>query len=246
MEQNVKVRLQKALAAAGVCSRRAAEALIADGRVRVNGVVVTELGTKVDPGRDHIEVDGRAVSPRERLVYVLLNKPAGYLTTARDPQGRRTVLELVSQPDGARLFPVGRLDADTEGLLLLTNDGELANLLLHPRYHVAKRYTAVVRGEVREEALERLRTGLTLDDGPTAPAEARILRRDPGKTVVEIVLREGRKRQVKRMLAAVGHPVLRLRRDAFGPLVLGDLEVGGSRLLTAEEVDALRRASGKS
>lgn len=237
--ERAEVRLQKALAQAGVASRRAAEELILAGRVSVNGQVIAELGTKVDPGHDRLAVDGRLLTQPSTLHYVLLNKPPGVITTARDPQGRPTVLSLVHLP-GVRLFPVGRLDVDTEGALLLTDDGELANLLLHPRYHVAKVYEAVVAGVMTVEALARLERGVVLEDGPTAPARARRLSSNGQTSVVELELREGRKRQVKRMLAAVGHPVLHLRRTAFGPLTLGGLVVGKWRHLSQAEVAALR------
>jgi pseudouridine synthase len=239
------VRLQKVLAEAGVASRRASEVLIQAGRVCVNGEVVRKLGVKVDPERDQVTVDGRPLPRQNRTVYVMLNKPAGVVTTARDPQGRPTVVDLVSTA-GVRLFPVGRLDVDTEGLLLLTNDGELAHLLLHPRYHVPKTYLARVSGRVSPEALALLRRGVELDDGLTAPAEARLAPREAGLSVVEVILREGRKRQVKRMLAAVGHPVIALRRVAFGPLALGELPLGAWRVLEPAEVEALRGAVGES
>ncbi len=240
MDGERATRLQKVLAEAGVASRRAAEGLIREGRVSVNGQVVTELGVKVDPERDEVAVDGRTLRRPTERVYVMLNKPAGVLSTARDPQGRPTVLHLVAGV-GARLFPVGRLDADTEGLLLLTDDGELAHRLLHPRFHVPKTYLAEVRGSLPQAALARLATGVELEDGRTAPAEVRLVRRGAERSVVELTLREGRKRQVKRMLAAVGHPVLTLRRVSFGPLTLGRLPVGSWRRLTRREVEALRR-----
>jgi pseudouridine synthase len=214
--------------------------LIREGRVSVNGRIVTELGVKVDPERDRVAVNGRMLARSGERVYVMLNKPAGVITTARDPQGRPTVLELVAGA-GTRLFPVGRLDADTEGLLLLTDDGDLAQRLLHPRFHVPKTYLAEVRGPVPDTALARLAAGVELEDGLTAPAGVRLVRRGRARSVVELILREGRKRQVKRMLAAVGHPVLALRRTAFGPLSLGRLRVGSWRRLTGREVAALRR-----
>lgn len=244
MGEGQLVRLQKALAEAGVASRRAAEELIVQGRVTVNGRVVTELGTKVDPRRDRLVVDGRPVNGGGPPVYLMLNKPGGYLTTARDPQGRPTVLELVSGV-AERVFPVGRLDADTEGLLLLTTDGELAHRLLHPRYHVPKTYLAEVEGVPDEADLAQLRSGVELEDGPTAPAKARLVGRTGGRlAVVELTIAEGRKRQVKRMLGAVGHPVRNLRRTAFGPLTLGALKVGAWRWLEGPEIAALRRAAG--
>ncbi|MGE5552631.1 MAG: pseudouridine synthase [Betaproteobacteria bacterium] len=239
--------MQKVLAAAGVASRRASEALIRAGRVSVNGQVITELGVRVDPARDEVAVDGRPLKPRVRPTYVMLNKPAGVITTARDPQGRPTVLDLVKGVK-ARLFPVGRLDADTEGLLLLTNDGELAHRLLHPRFHIPKTYVAEVRGKIPESALVRLADGVELEDGRTLPADVHLIWCGPERSVVQVTLREGRKRQVKRMFSAVGHPVVALRRVAFGPLTLDNLPVGSWRPLTHAEVEALRRAcvSGES
>jgi len=234
------VRLGKYLAHAGVASRRAAEALVFDGRVRVGGTVVTDPARDVSDG-DGVTVDGRPVSvaERPRLVY-LLHKPLGVVSTARDPQGRRTVVELV--PSSERLYPVGRLDADTTGLILLTNDGELANRLMHPRYEVPRTYVATVDGgPVGESALRALRSGVRLEDGLTAPASVRAL----GPDRLELVMHEGRKRQVRRMCAAVGHPVVALRRVAFGPLTLGGLAEGEARRLDAAEVEALRTAATK-
>jgi 23S rRNA pseudouridine2605 synthase len=225
------MRLNAFLARAGVASRRRADELIKAGRVAVNGEP-GQLNTVVG-ARDRVEVDGQEVQ-RQRLRYVLLHKPAGVVTTARDPQGRPTVVELV--PDEPRVVPVGRLDADTTGALLLTNDGQLAHRLAHPRYGVEKTYVADVEGDPDEEALRRLRDGVVLDDGPTAPARARRLA--PGR--VELVLHEGRKHQVKRMLAAVGHPVTRLHRSEYAGLTLEGLEPGACRELEPSEVDRLR------
>ncbi len=227
------MRLNAFLARAGVASRRRADELIKAGRVSVNGEP-GELNTVVG-ARDRVEVDGRDVA-RQRLAYVLLHKPAGVVTTARDPQGRPTVVELV--PPEPRVVPVGRLDADTTGALLLTNDGKLAHRLAHPRYGVEKTYEAEVEGDPDEDALRRLRDGLDLDDGRTAPARARRL--GPGR--VELVLHEGRKHQVKRMLAAVGHPVTRLHRSAYAGLTLEGLEPTRWRELEPSEVERLRRA----
>jgi 23S rRNA pseudouridine2605 synthase len=226
------VRLNAYLARAGIASRRGADELIKAGRVRVNGAP-GQLNTFV-AGGDEVEVDGRAVSA-QRLAYVLLHKPAGVVTTARDPHGRRTVVDLVEHE--ARVVPVGRLDADTTGALLLTNDGPLAHRLAHPRYGVEKVYDAEVEGDPGEDALRRLAEGVELDDGPTAPARARRLAR--GR--VELTLHEGRKHQVKRMLEAVGHPVRRLHRSRYAGLELGDLAPGEWRELTRDEVDRLRR-----
>jgi len=227
------MRLNAFLARAGVASRRRADELIKAGRVTVNGEP-GQLNTVVG-ARDRVEVDGRAVE-RQRLRYVLLHKPAGVVTTAHDPQGRRTVVELV--PGDPRVVPVGRLDADTTGALLLTNDGRLAHRLAHPRYGVEKTYVAEVEGDADDVALQRLCDGIELDDGPTAPARARRL----GRGRVELVLHEGRKHQVKRMLAAVGHPVTQLQRTAYAGLTLDGLEPGVCRDLEPVEVEQLRHA----
>jgi len=225
------MRLNAFLARAGVASRRRADELIKAGRVTVNGEA-GQLNTVVG-ARDRVEVDGRTVE-RQPLRYVLLHKPAGVVTTARDPQGRPTVVQLV--PDGPRVVPVGRLDADTTGALLLTNDGGLAHRLAHPRYGVEKTYVAEVEGDPGEDALQRLREGVELDDGPTAPARARRL----GRGRIELVLHEGRKHQVKRMLAAVGHPVTRLHRSGYAELTLEGLEPGACRELEPSEIEQLR------
>jgi 23S rRNA pseudouridine2605 synthase len=225
------MRLNAYLARAGVASRRGAEELIRAGRVRVNGEVAG-LATFVE-ARDRVEVDGTAVEP-EPLAYVLLHKPAGVVTTARDPQGRPTVVGLVDHP--ARVVPVGRLDADTTGALLLTNDGPLAHRLMHPKYEVDKVYEVEVEGEPDEEALARLAEGVELEDGRTAPAEARRL----GPSRLALTIHEGRKHQVKRMCEAVGHPVRRLHRSVYGGLRLDGLEPGEWRTLTAAEIARLR------
>jgi 23S rRNA pseudouridine2605 synthase len=232
------VRLAKFLAHAGVASRRAAEGLIADGRVTVGGEVVTNPATDVD-GDSAVAVDGQLVEPEPREVHAL-NKPAGVVSTARDTHGRPTVVELVRSR--RRLYPVGRLDADSTGLILLTNDGELADLLTHPRYGVQKVYRAKVQpGRLSPKALKALREGVELEDGRTAPARVRQVA--PG--TVEITLREGRKRQVRRMCEAVGHRVVELERVAFGPLGLRGLEPGRSRRLKDTEVERLRKAATK-
>ena len=225
------MRLNAYLARAGVASRRGADELIKAGRVTVNGEP-GQLNTFVE-SRDRVELDGGRVE-LQPLAYVLLHKPAGAVTTARDPQGRRTVVDLVDHP--ARVVPVGRLDVDTTGALLLTNDGELAHRLAHPRYEVQKLYEAEVEGEPDDAALQRLRHGLELDDGPTAPAEARRL----APSTVELGIHEGRKHQVKRMLAAVGHPVRRLHRSRYAGLTLEGLEPGAWRELEPSEVELLR------
>jgi len=232
------MRLAKHLAHAGVASRRAAETMIAAGRVTVDGETVTDPARGVT-GTEAITVDGAAVGGPPRRVVYAVHKPAGVVSTAHDTHGRPTVVELVPEA-GTRLYPVGRLDADSTGLILLTNDGDLANHLMHPRYEVPRTYRAkVANGPVEDRAVRALREGVELDDGPTAPAQVRRLRPD----VLELTIREGRKRQVRRMCEAVGHPVLALRRVSFGPLVLGDLPAGAHRRLTAAEVERLRRAS---
>jgi 23S rRNA pseudouridine2605 synthase len=230
------MRLAKHLAHAGVASRRAAEGLVADGRVTVDGQVVRDPARDVG-GQEAIAVDGEAVrAPGARVVYAL-HKPAGVVSTARDTHGRRTVVDLV--PSGQRLYPVGRLDADTTGLILLTNDGDLAHALTHPRFEVPRTYRARVEGRPAQRALRALREGVELDDGRTAPARVRLI----GPHELELTIHEGRKRQVRRMCEAVGHRVLALQRIAFGPLRLGDLRAGRHRRLTAAEVARLRAAA---
>ena len=236
-------RLQKILSRAGITSRRKAEELILKGRVSVNGRVVSELGTKAVLGKDEICLDGKAIKPATEKVVVALFKPRRCVTTLNDPQGRPTVADLVGNIP-FRVYPVGRLDYDAEGLLLLTNDGELAHRLQHPRFKVPKRYLVKVRGHPPEQALTQLQQGVTLEDGITAPAELIVLEEDKNTTWLSLTLREGRNHQVKRMCALVGFPVLRLRRTKVGPIDLGDLRQGKSRRLKAREVRALRRAVG--
>jgi 23S rRNA pseudouridine2605 synthase len=233
------VRLAKYLAHAGVASRRAAERLIADGAVRVDGAIVRDPARDVDDA-NQVVAEGRIVRP-EPLEYHVVNKPVGVVSTARDPGGHAKVTDLVDS--NARLYPVGRLDADSSGLILLTNDGELANRLMHPRYEVDKRYLVRVRGSPSRAMLGELRAGVALEDGRTAPAAVRVLESTGRETVLEVVIHEGRKRIVRRMLEAVGHRVIALERTALGPLELGRLHVGSSRRLRPAEVDRLRRAA---
>lgn len=235
-------RLQKVLARAGFGSRRAAEALIAAGRVTVDGNVA-HLGQRVDPQHSRVEVDGVPVAIRDDLVYYLLNKPPRVVTTAQDPQGRTTALELV--PPEPRVFPVGRLDYNTEGLLLLTNDGELANLVTHPRHGVQKAYLAEVLGVPSRAALRTLREGVALEDGLTAPADVRLVQDRGDTAAIEIVVHEGRKRLVRRMCEAVGHPVRRLVRTRVGPISDRRLAPGAWRELRAREVRALYAAASR-
>jgi pseudouridine synthase len=237
------LRLNRYLAAAGLASRRRCDDLIRAGRVTVNGARVEQLGVRVDPETDEVAVDGRPLpAPRDHCTLVL-NKPRDVLVAACDERGRSTVMDLLADFPG-RVFPVGRLDYRSEGLLLFTNDGELAFRLAHPRFKIAKLYHVHVEGGVAPAVLEALRRGVTLDDGPTLPARVRELSRRKGKTVLEIELKEGRKRQIRRMLALFGHEVVRLRRVRFGPLEIGSLNVGKWRALAPEEVGALRREVG--
>lgn len=253
-ERIVPMRLQKFLARSGVASRRGSEDLMTAGRVCVNGEVVTQLGSKVDPAIDVVTVDGKPVALNDTPAYIMLYKPAGYLTTMSDPQMRPCVAELVPTADHPGLYPVGRLDKDTTGLLLFTTDGDLGQLLLHPSRHVEKTYLALVDGTMADRELEPLRRGIVLDDGPCKPARCRLLgdaeardafgkRVAPASTAVEIKISEGRKNQVKRMMSAVHHPVLLLHRTRFGPLELTDLRVGSWRDLTPEEVESLKCAT---
>jgi 23S rRNA pseudouridine2605 synthase len=242
------IRLQKILSQAGIASRRAAEKLIVEGRVSVNGQTVRELGTKADPTRDDIRVDGRRIKSAERPRYILLNKPRGYVTTRKDEKRRKTVLDLLQ---GVReyVYPVGRLDYDTEGLLLLTNDGELASQLTHPRHGVERTYEARVAGMPDERALGKLRSGIPLDGRRTLPADVVLLTkgRQQADSVLLITIKEGRNRQVRRMCEAVGHPVQRLKRTRFGPITDRRLPVGEWRDLSKGEVAALRsRASSNA
>jgi 23S rRNA pseudouridine2605 synthase len=241
-------RLNAFLARSGVASRRAADKLISSGAVKVNGRVPPPEGVLIDPDHDEVTVDGRSVKPITTHRYLMLNKPLGAITTARDEAGRTTVLDVVGDEGmgGHRLFPVGRLDADATGLLLLTDDGELAHRLTHPSYEIPKEYVVMVGGSPNAADVEKLREGVKLDDGVTAPAEVEVLRVLPGPMAeLRLVIREGRHRQVRRMLLAVGHRVQSLRRVAFGPLKLGRLKVGGWRVLGVAEVEALRRAGAR-
>jgi 23S rRNA pseudouridine2605 synthase len=242
-ERLVPMRVQKFLARAGVASRRGSEDLMTAGRVSVNGEMVTELGGKVDPTTDVVRVDGRVVSLSQECVYIALNKPAGVVTTMSDPQGRTTVAELVPVRDHPGLFPVGRLDYETTGLLLFTTDGELAHRVLHPKWKVEKTYRVLVDGRTTEPELDRLREGVSLDDGLTAPARVKVIRNGP-TSYCEIAIKEGRKRQVRRMFSAIGHPVVELHRISFGPVEIGDMGKASWRYLTPAEVAALKAAVG--
>ena len=240
-------RLQKILSAAGIASRRLSEELILQGRVSVNGETVRELGTKADPATDEIKVDGRRVKTAQRKRYVLLNKPRGYITSRSDPQGRPTVMDLLKAVK-EYVYPVGRLDYDTEGLLLLTNDGELATRLTHPRHEVDKVYEARVRGVPDAHTLDRLARGVTIEGRRTSPAKLRasepIVKESGEQTIVEITIHEGRQRQVREMFDSVGHPVVRLKRVRIGPVNDPDIPPGHWRDLTPQEIAKLQRAAG--
>lgn len=237
--QDAGVRLQKVLSQAGVASRRAGEDLITAGRVSVNGRVVTTLGTRVDPVRDAIEVDGERIEVRDETIVLAMNKPPGLVTTAKDELGRRTVMELVPDPRG--IFPIGRLDKDTTGLLLLSNHGELGNRLAHPRRQIERVYLAEVHGIPDRETLKLLQKGVMLEDGIARVTKAQVVDHQPGRSHVELTLTEGRNREVRRMMESVGHPVRHLGRISFGPIRLGDLPVGKTRYLSRTEIGSLLR-----
>ena len=252
------VRLQKVLAQAGIGSRRACEALISEGRVEVNSEVVTEQGRRVDPEHDVIRVDGARIPPPRRHLYLVVNKPRGVVVTMDDPEGRRTVADLIAEGanrrSGAlgsrrsltkeRLFHVGRLDTESEGLLILTNDGDFAHKLAHPSYQVPKTYIVEVSGAVSPQTLRRLRHGITLEDGPVRPTSVKIVSDAGAKTLLKITLLEGRNRILRRTMEAVGHPVRRLSRIGIGPVRLGNLKVGEFRELTREELGGLLDLTG--
>jgi 23S rRNA pseudouridine2605 synthase len=246
----VPERLQKILSAAGIASRRASETLILEGRVSVNGRTITELGTRADPAADDIRVDGRRIKAPARLRYILLNKPAGYITSRSDPQQRPTVLDLVHQ-GGVReyVYPVGRLDYDSEGLLLLTSDGDLAARLTHPRHEVAREYDVQVKGVPDDHDIDRLSRGIVIDGRRTSPAQVKVRKtfeKGSGEqAVLTVVLHEGRNRQVRKMCDAIGHPVVRLRRTRIGPITDTRLKPGEFRDLTPKEVAALKKVTGE-
>jgi 23S rRNA pseudouridine2605 synthase len=239
-------RLQKILAHAGVASRRKAEKLIQQGRVTVNGQVVTQLGTKADPARDEIQVDGQRIQTKASHTYIMLNKPRGILSTMKDERGRKALGDLLTAP--GRLYPVGRLDATSEGLILLTDDGELANLLTHPRYGHDKEYRVLVNGYPSDRTLEAWQRGVVLDGTPTAPARVDVLSKQKDVTLLRVVMHEGRKRQIRHVASLLGHPVRELVRVRLGPLQMGTLGVGQWRYLTAKEIrklESLKRRLNK-
>ncbi len=239
-------RLQKFLAHAGVASRRKCEELILQGKVKVNGQVVRELGTKIDPEKDIVHVNNRKISAKKNYVYIMVNKPRGYVSTVKDERGRKTVIDLVKEKMDLkeRIYPVGRLDYDSEGLLLLTNDGALTYALTHPKHQVSKTYKVRVKGMPSVDKLEQLAQGVELADGKTAPAKVYLTHVLNKNALLEITIREGRNRQIRRMCEHIGHPVLRLVRIRFGPLELRKLASGDVRELTKAEVTALKKAAG--
>lgn len=243
MQEKNKVRLQKFMADCGVASRRKSEELIEAGKVKVNGHTA-RIGDKIDPKKDLVTVGGKKINKVDKLYYIMLNKPRGYLTTVSDEFGRKTVMDLVDIK--ARVYPVGRLDKDSEGLLLLTNDGAFANLLTHPKHSFAKVYRVTVRPAVSDEILDELRNGIEIDGRKTAPCDVSVITEEEGRVVLEFILREGRNRQIRKMCDAVGLEVARLKRVAIGPVKLGMLQTGKSRQLTDNEIKKLIRSSSPS
>jgi len=236
-------RLNKIIARAGMASRRRADELISSGRVSVNGRIVTQSGSRAVWGVDTIAIDDQRLPDPPKKVYLLLNKPFGYVCTLHDPQGRPIVRDLLGDLR-ERVYPVGRLDFDTRGLLILTNDGELAFRLTHPRFQVPRTYKVLVEGSIASQSLKKLRTGIMLDDGPTSPARVRMLERKQGRSLVRITVFEGRSREIRRMFEAVGHKTIQLIRTGYGSLSLGTLKVGRYRHLTEEEVKSLCSSAG--
>jgi 23S rRNA pseudouridine2605 synthase len=237
-------RIQKILAKAGIASRREAERMVVEGRVSVNGKIVETLGFKADPSRDHIKVDGKRLAPFEPKVILLLNKPRGYLSTVKDPKGRPTIIDLVKNVKW-RIYPVGRLDFDAEGLLLLTNDGDLAHFLSHPRFSIPKTYLVKVAGVPEEKKLIRLRRGVMLEDGEARAVSCSLIRQKEKNSWVRVVVTEGRNHLIKRMFLAIGHTVLKLKRIEYGSVQLGDLPFGQFRYLTSEEVEKIKQISSE-
>lgn len=228
-------RLQKYMASCGVASRRKCEELILSGKVKVNGFIIKELGVKVDGTKDKVEYNGKIITPEENKVYILLNKPEGYITSVKDEKNRKTVLDLVQVDE--RIYPIGRLDYDSSGLIILTNDGDIYNKIIHPRVELTKRYVAVCDGEFTSKEIERFKTGIDIGGYVTAPANIKVIRNEDGKSTVEIGIHEGKNRQIRRMCSALGHEVLSLKRVAIGDIKLGYLKRGEYRELTKKEID---------
>lgn len=228
-------RLQKYMASCGIASRRKCEEIILSGKVKVNGVVVNELGTKVNPGDDKVEYDGKLIIKEENKVYILLNKPEGYITSVKDEKDRKTVIDLVKVKE--RIYPIGRLDYDSSGLIILTNDGSIYNKIIHPSVELTKKYIAVVQGEFKKSELESFKAGVDIGGYITAPAEIKLLKFEDGKSTVEIGIHEGKNRQIRRMCSALNHEVLALKRIAIGKIKLGTMKRGEYRNLTMEELE---------
>ncbi len=232
-------RLQKVMSEFGVASRRKCEDMIADGRVKVNGCLITEPGSKVDKEKDVIQVDGKIIKCSENKVYILLNKPTGYITSAKDQFGRPTVLDLL-RGISVRVFPIGRLDYDTEGLILLTNDGDITYMITHPKHNIDKTYRALIRGEAKENDIESFKRGIAIEDYVTSPARMEIVRYSKGNSIVDITIHEGKNRQVRKMCSAIGHEVIRLKRIRIGEIGLGELKTGEWRYLKDSEIEYLK------
>lgn len=240
----MKIRLQKIIADVGIASRREAEEIIKEGRVSVNGVIIKEMGVKADPATDHIKVDGKLIRPSNKnFVYYILNKPKKVMCTVDDPEGRQTVIDLVRGKIKERLWPVGRLDYHSEGLVLLTNDGELTLRLTHPRYKVAKVYDVKVKDLPSEDKLDKLRKGVYLEDGKTQPCEIKFSKKTNENSRFLVVLTEGKKQQIRKMFMKIGHPVMKLKRIEYGPIKLGKLPIGEFRKLSEKEVQDLKKAA---
>lgn len=234
----VEERLQKYIARCGIASRRKAEELILQGNVKVNGLIVKELGSKIDPEKDVVEVYNKKIYEKDEHIYIKLYKPEGYVTTVKDQFNRKTVLDLINIKD--RIYPIGRLDYNTSGLLLLTDDGDLANKLMHPKYHIYKTYEAVVKGSISEDSVNKLKTGILIDDYKTAPAKVKLLNKKDISSL-QISIYEGKNRQVRKMFEKVGHSVIKLKRISFGDIDLGELKIGQWKYLTDDEINFLKR-----
>ncbi len=231
-------RLQKFMASCGVASRRKCEEIILAGKVKVNGKIVSELGVKVNPSKDKVEYEGKIINKEENKVYIMLNKPEGYITSVKDEKGRKTILDIVKVKE--RIYPVGRLDYDSSGLLILTNDGDMYNKIIHPRVEITKKYIVVVEGEFKERELKKFRRGIDIGGYITAPAEIKVLKFEDNKTTIEVGIHEGKNRQIRRMCSALNHNVLALKRVAIGNIKLGNLKRGEYRPLTNEELNYIR------
>ena len=238
LHSNIKIRLNKYLASLGIASRRQADELIKQGKIRVNHQVVTQMGTKIDPDKDLVEFEGKKLEP-ETKTYLIYHKPKGVLSTTKDTHHRPTILDKVKYK--VRLYPVGRLDKDSEGLILLTNDGDLAYRLTHPKFHIPKTYEVTILGQIKLDQIEKLQTGIQLEDGLSKPTKTTIIQKSARHSILEMILFEGRKRQIRRMMASLHLHILSLKRVAIGPILLGELKVGQNRALTTLEIKSLQQ-----